>query len=121
MNETVYQSSPEKEYYFREGCFILELLNDPARPELSIARARVTPGTETRPHRLKGTIERYVIQAGKGRVFLGKDSEGHAVGPGDVVVIAAETTQSIRNDGKEDLVFLAICTPRFDSVNYAEV
>jgi mannose-6-phosphate isomerase-like protein (cupin superfamily) len=35
------------------------------------------------------------------------------VGPGEVVVIPAGTPQRIAAIGGEDLVFLAICTPRF--------
>lgn len=120
MNEVVQRSDEEREFYFREGCYVLEMLNDPSHPELSIARARVKGGGTTRPHRLRDTWERYVIQCGAGRVFLGGDDEGVPVGPGDVVLIAPGQTQSIRNEGEEDLVFLALCTPRFRPENYEE-
>ena len=44
----VHYSTPEtQEYFFDEGCHILEICNDAQHQELSIARARVTAGTET--------------------------------------------------------------------------
>jgi mannose-6-phosphate isomerase-like protein (cupin superfamily) len=108
-----------REYFFQEGCFILELLNDPADPQASIARARVPPGVTTRWHRLRGTVERYAIVSGSGAVSVG-DAPAAAVGPGDVVLIPAMTRQRIANTGAEDLVFLAVCTPRFEPENYLE-
>ena len=63
-------------------------------------------------HRLRGTVERYVILEGRGRVEAG-DLPAADVGPGDVVVIPPMCRQRIANDGDGDLVFLAICSPRF--------
>jgi mannose-6-phosphate isomerase-like protein (cupin superfamily) len=117
MTRHVHSTQQDREYFFEEGCFILELLNDPADPAASIARARVPAGTETRWHRLRDTTERYVIVSGEGLVSVG-DAAPERVGPGDVVLIPAMTPQRIRNTGTEDLVFLAICTPRFEPRNY---
>lgn len=117
MNRHVYRSLQDREYFFEEGCFILELLNDPADPAASIARARVPPGTTTLWHRLRATTERYVIASGEGLVSVG-DAAPERVGPGDVVLIPPMTRQRIHNTGTEDLVFLAICTPRFEPGNY---
>ena len=119
MTDHVFPLREEREYFFAEGCFILELLNDPADPAASIARARVPPGVTTRWHRLRGTTERYVITAGEGEVGVG-DAPPAAVRPGDVVLIPPMTQQRIRNTGRVDLVFLAVCTPRFDPENYLE-
>ena len=47
-----------EEYFFDEGCHIIELLNADDDPDVSIARARVEPGGVTRWHRLAGTVER---------------------------------------------------------------
>lgn len=105
------------EYYFVEGCFITELSNSGADPDVSIARARVEPGVTTRWHRLAGTTERYVIVEGRGYVEI----EGLApreVADGDVVVIPPLAAQRICNTGAGDLVFLAICSPRFVESNY---
>lgn len=109
----------DAEYFFREGCWILEQLNDDADPQASIARARVTPGVSTRPHRLIDTTERYVILAGRGLAQVGNEPE-FPVRPGDVVLIPPGVVQSISNDGDTDLVFLAVCTPRFRPENYRE-
>jgi len=120
MKEAVIHTDPETEYYFEEGCFILELLNTPEDPKISIARARVEPGVSTVRHRLSGIEERYVILKGRGRVDVG-DLPPQTVVPGDVVQIPANCPQCITNVGDEDLIFLAICTPRFTSATYHTV
>jgi oxalate decarboxylase/phosphoglucose isomerase-like protein (cupin superfamily) len=43
------------------------------------------------------------------------------VGPGEVVLIPPSARQRIANTGKEDLVFLAICTPRFRQEAYEDL
>ena len=105
------------EYYFDEGCFITELSNMAEDEQASIARARVEPGVTTKWHYLRDTTERYVILEGTGSVELG-DLESKQVNAGDVVVIPAEVRQRISNIGDGDLIFLAICSPRFEETNY---
>ncbi|MFW5970221.1 MAG: cupin domain-containing protein [Halofilum sp. (in: g-proteobacteria)] len=100
------------EYYFEERCHITEWWNTAADEAVSIARARVEPGVTTRLHRLRGVTERYVILEGAGRVTVA-DGAPETVGPGAVVVIPPDASQRIANTGATDLVFLAICTPRF--------
>ncbi|MEJ2534599.1 MAG: cupin domain-containing protein [Gammaproteobacteria bacterium] len=106
------------EYWFEEGCHILELLNDPEDPHLSIARARVPAGATTRWHRLAGTTERYLVLSGRGEAWVG-DAGPLPVGPGDLVLIPPGARQRVRATGPEELVFLAICTPRFRRENYS--
>lgn len=118
-NGFVLPYAPEKEYYFKEGCFILELLNDSDDALCSIARARVEPGKTTRWHRLRGTSERYLIQEGEGLVEYANVRQRVSVG--DVVVIPENIPQRIHNAGKDMLVFLAICTPRFLPENYTDI
>ncbi len=112
LKPDIRRATPEEEYYFKEGCHILELSNTPADPELSIARARVAPGVSTRLHRLIGITEYYVILQGQGLVSL-DGQPPRQVRPSDVVVIPPRCTQQITNTGPDDLVFLAICSPRF--------
>jgi mannose-6-phosphate isomerase-like protein (cupin superfamily) len=100
------------EYFTPELCHINELSNTADDPAASIARARVAPGVTTRWHRLNATTERYVILEGRGRVEIG-DLRPLDVGPGDVVLIPPRCRQRITNVGTGDLVFLAICSPRF--------
>ena len=120
MSDFLFQSAESDEYYFEEGCHILELLNDPRDPAVSIARARVPVGVTTRWHELEGTVERYLIQSGVGRVEVG-DAPARDVGPGDVVLIPAGVRQRIHNPGPESLVFLAVCSPRFEARNYRDL
>lgn len=96
----------------KERCDIAELSNTEDDPELSVARARVAPGVTTRWHRLEGIAERYVILEGRGRAELGGLPPQDLL-PGDVLRIAPDQAQRITNTGTEDLVFLALCTPRF--------
>jgi mannose-6-phosphate isomerase-like protein (cupin superfamily) len=121
MNEQgeVKSYQPGREYFFQEGCFINELSNDSGDPAVSIARARVEPGNITRWHYLRGITERYVIVSGTGVVETG-DLPGTQVSAGDVVSIPPGVRQRIRNVGKDELVFLAICTPRFQQENYVD-
>jgi mannose-6-phosphate isomerase-like protein (cupin superfamily) len=119
-NEAIRRIRPEQEYYTPEGCFVLELSNTPDDPQVSIARARVAPGVTTRWHRLSGTAERYVILEGKGRVEVG-DLPAQEVAPGDVVFIPPSRRQRITNIGRADLIFLAICTPRFTNQAYEDI
>ncbi|MEM7209996.1 MAG: cupin domain-containing protein [Pseudomonadota bacterium] len=112
--------SESREYYFDEGCHILELSNTPDDPEVSIARARVEPGVTTRLHRLVNTTERYVILQGEGRVDIG-DNDPIDVVRGDVIRIHAGVSQRITNTSSEDLIFLVICNPRFVPDCYVDI
>jgi mannose-6-phosphate isomerase-like protein (cupin superfamily) len=120
MKESIRRIDPGAEYHTDELCFINELSNTPDDPALSIARARVPPGVVTRWHRLIGTAERYVILEGRGRVDVGALAP-EDVGPGDVVIIPPMVPQRIANLGSGDLVFLAICTPRFLPEVYEDI
>jgi mannose-6-phosphate isomerase-like protein (cupin superfamily) len=121
MRDTRIQHNADTaEYFFDEGCHITEWLNDPADPDLSIARARLPAGASTRWHRLHGISERYLLLSGSGRVEV----EGLAateVGPGDVVLIPPGHAQRIHALGEEELVFLALCTPRFEQACYEDI
>jgi mannose-6-phosphate isomerase-like protein (cupin superfamily) len=119
MKEIIRRTKHDTETETKERCFIIEVSNTIDDPELSIARARVEPGITTRWHRLKGTIERYVILQGKGLVEVG--SLKQEIGPGDVVIIPPLCPQRIKNIGKDDLIFYCICTPRFMGDNYEDI
>jgi mannose-6-phosphate isomerase-like protein (cupin superfamily) len=117
--KVIHRFQPQTEFYTDEGCHIVELLNAADDAGCSIARARVLPGVTTRLHCLRGTIERYVILQGEGRVEVAQ-APPTAVRALDVVVIPAGAPQRIENTGAADLVFLCICTPRFEQRNYAD-
>ena len=117
MEPQILHANASDEYFTEERCHILELSNSPADAGLSIARARVEPGVTTALHRVIDTVERYVIQRGSGRVEVEGREPGN-VGPNDVVIIPAGATQRITNTGESDLVFLAICTPKFVPERY---
>ncbi|MBT8439287.1 MAG: cupin domain-containing protein [Gammaproteobacteria bacterium] len=106
-----------KEYFFQEGCYITEFWNENSDEQVSVAQARLAAGETTKPHALKNTIERYLIVAGEGVVYIGENPP-QSVSKDDVVYIPASTSQSIKNTGDTELVFLAICTPRFKEGNY---
>ena len=120
MNASIRTPDPSAEFPTGERCRILELSNIPDDPDLSIARARVEPGVTTRLHRLAGIAERYVLLAGRGRAEIG-DLPPQDVGPGDVVLIPPGCPQRIANLGSTELVFLALCTPRFRPEAYEDI
>ena len=111
---------PAAEYFFAEGCFITEWWNTSADEAVSVARARVKPGVTTRWHRLRDATERYLILEGRGRVEVG-DGPPEEVGPGAGVLIPPGVRQRITNMGDADLIFLAICTPRFTLAGYEDL
>ena len=117
MLEKILKPSLKDEFYTDEKCYILESSNLADDEALSIARARVLPGVTTAWHRLKKQAERYYILSGTGRVEVGSLSPEN-VKVGDVVIIPPMCKQRITNIGNDDLVFLAICTPRFEVEDY---
>ena len=120
MKAFIKQKIHNKEYYTDEKCFITELSNSADDPELSIAQARVEPGVTTRWHRLKGITERYCIISGSGLVEVG-ELPAQTVNAGDVVLIPPVCRQRITNNGSCDLIFLALCTPRFINEAYESI
>jgi len=117
---TICRWDQDGEFYTPERCYITELQNKDTDPACSIARARVRPGVTTRLHALRGTTERYVILEGQGAVEI--DGRGPVtVSPLDVVHIPPGVSQRITNKGSSDLIFLCICTPRFQRENYLDL
>jgi mannose-6-phosphate isomerase-like protein (cupin superfamily) len=105
------------EFYTDERCYINELSNSQHDNDCSIALARIEPGITTEVHQLRGTIERYVILEGQGKIESGSLA-GTLVTKFDTIVIPADEEQSITNTGSSDLLFLCVCTPRFQQKNY---
>jgi len=120
MKALVRKLDAAAEFATPERCYINELSNIADDEAVSIARARVTPGDTTRWHRLEGIAERYVILEGEGLVEVG-DLAPQIVSAGDVVLIPPSCRQRIANVGDADLVFLAICTPRFRPAAYIDI
>lgn len=120
MKPAIQRLADHPEYWFEEGCHIVEVSNHDDDPQASIARARVPAGGTTRWHALTGIAERYLVVAGRGRVEVG-ELPPQDVGPGDVVLIPPGVRQRIANPGPEDLVFFAVCTPRFRVEAYVDV
>ena len=120
MKEAIKRITPDAEFFTPEQCYILELSNTPEDSEASIARARILPGVSTRWHKVIDTAERYVILQGQGIVEIGELAP-QEVGAGDVVLIPPSCPQRITNNGTDELVLLAICTPRFLQENYLDI
>lgn len=120
MHAEVKKLSDYREYWFAEGCYIVEIANDQGDEHLSIARARVPPASSTKYHMLDGVQERYIITGGTGRVEVGKHLS-QEVNPGDIVRIPQNTSQRITNTGSEDLLFFVVCTPPFTPECYVSL
>ncbi|PHS26953.1 MAG: cupin [Robiginitomaculum sp.] len=104
-----------QEFWTDERCFITELVNHDACPELSLATGRVEAGVTTQLHAL-GVEEVYTIKEGAGRLEV--DGGAIQVGIGDSVRIAAGLAQRITNTGDGDLIFYLVCRPRFEPKTY---
>jgi len=120
MQAKIKHFDASKEYYIDEGCYIVEVSNSNDDPNLSIARVRVDAGVTTKLHHLVNTIERYIILEGEAVVEVGNLPQQN-LKQGDVVIIPPESKQRITNVGLTDLIFLAICTPRFKPEAYKEI
>ncbi len=114
------QQDSGNEFFTTEKCYITEISNSSDDPDVSIARARVVSGVTTHWHRLRETTERYCILSGEGLMEVG-NLPPQKVYAGDVVLIPPMCRQRITNIGSKDLVFLAICTPRFSSDQYEDI
>jgi len=113
----VKKSNVDTEFKTKERCYIVETANDSGDELVSISRARVEPGVTTAWHKLKGVAERYIIISGQGRVEI-NDLDPIDVFEGDVVRIPEDTPQRITNTGQIDLIFYAVCSPRFQTSCY---
>jgi len=107
------------EVWTSERCYITELLNEPALPDVSVARTRVEPDVTTELHSLD-VLEVYVIECGRGLMRVG-DAAPWPVGPGDTVTIPAHAPQQITNCGDSDLIFQCVCVPRFKRASYTSL
>lgn len=112
MRPEVKKNNVATEFETEERCYIAETANDSGDEFVSISRARVEPGVTTAWHKLKGVTERYIIISGQGRVEI-NDLDPIDVFEGDIVRIPADTPQRITNTGQSDLIFFAVCSPRF--------
>jgi len=121
MKYSLKATAPE-EYFFKEGCYIVEDYNRAEDADVSVATARLTPGTTTRWHDLRFTQERYVILEGEGLAELMIDGQIHQfrLTVGESLRIPPSIPQRITNTGLNDLKFLAVCTPRFNPDNYQD-
>lgn len=120
MKPLILHAADAAEFFTEERCFISEVSNDNCDDNLSIARARVEAGVTTAWHRLHDVEERYLIISGKGMVEIGEIPPAPVIA-GDVVRIPAGTCQRITNTGKTDLIFYALCTPRFTPECYIDL
>lgn len=120
MQPKIKRMADVNEFETKERCFISEIANDPEDEQVSIARARVKPGEVTAWHKLLGITERYIITKGRGIVEVA-DCPATPVKVGDVVIIPPGSPQRIRNVGDTNLVFFAVCTPRFIEDAYVDL
>jgi len=100
-----------EEFVSGDNCRLREYFN-PLKEKMelnySLAHAIVKPGETTFKHKLKSS-EVYFILKGKGIMRI--DEKQKEVKENDVIYIPPNSVQSIKNNGEEDLVFLAIVEP----------
>lgn len=116
MHNAKYSFGNNQESWYRERCFIRELVNTPEIEEFSLAETRVEPGVRTELHKLD-VNEWYVIRNGTGKMQV-DGKPWFDVSPGDVIPIPANVSQRIENTGTDDLKFECVCLPRFTVAGY---
>jgi mannose-6-phosphate isomerase-like protein (cupin superfamily) len=89
---------------------ILDRTNSAATNQ-SLAEATLLPGAETEEHRHPQAEEIYYVLRGRGLISV--EGERREVGPGDAILIPPGTRHTIRNIGREPLVFLCCCAPPY--------
>lgn len=120
MLPKIVKANSLKEILTPEGCYLYENYGiSQGDSKVSIARARVKSGVTTKPHRLEGIQEIYLITKGKGVVNIEGLNQAE-VEEGDSVIIPPGKSQQITNKSKTDLVFYCICTPSFKQECYSE-
>jgi len=112
--------SVTENWFAEEACYIQEIGNTPDDPDVSIARVRISASGRTHWHRLQKVTERYLIISGTGSVEIG-ELPPRQVTAGDLVSIPPDTRQRITNTGSDDLLFYAICSPRFTPACYEKL
>jgi len=75
----------------------------------SLAWILISPGKSSAPHYHKISQETYFILSGRG--WMQVDGKEYVLGPNQACTIEPGEIHQIMNQGKEDLVFLAVCVP----------
>jgi mannose-6-phosphate isomerase-like protein (cupin superfamily) len=96
-----------------DGSIIRELAS-PRNSSLtrhSLAEIRHPPGTASAEHYHTVAEEVYFVLEGRGEIRI--DGATHAIGPGDVVVIAPGERHKVWPVGEGDLVMAVTCVPAY--------
>jgi len=104
------------EFWTSERCYIYELMNEESIEDISLAVARVETGVTTQLHSLKNIKEILIFRKGTGIVEI--NGIGQRVKPNDTIIVPANTSQRVTNDGQVDLEFYCLCRPRFQIASY---
>lgn len=87
---------------------VLHPKNDLIDLPYSIAYATIAPGKSSLPHTLTGS-ETYIFTAGQGMITVNDITQ--KVGPGVVVLVPENASQSVENQGDKDLCFYCMVAP----------
>lgn len=105
------------EFAAADGTLLKEILHPDKAPldlRYSLVRAILPAGKSCRKHSLT-TSEVFYIIRGKGEMHI--DDEVKAISQGDTVYIPPNSKQFIKNNGSEELEFLAIVDPAWKIEN----
>lgn len=83
-------------------------------PNFALRRFRLAAGASVPKHTNTVEHEQYVLH---GEYVVGIDEEEHLVGPGDSLLIPADTVHWYRNEGAEDAAFLCAVPNGEDSID----
>ncbi len=112
----IFRQKDAKVLYAQDGTILREIFH-PAHTGIntsySLAHARLLPGELSTQHSLNKSSELYYILKGDGMMHI--DEEVSRVTKDNVVFIPAGSQQWIENSGDEELIFLCIVSPPWQS------
>jgi mannose-6-phosphate isomerase-like protein (cupin superfamily) len=88
---------------------VLHPKNDGQDIGYSLAHASLAAGEASKPHRLQGRSETYILQQGSGRAWV--EGQSYDMEAGDTLFIPAGAEQYIENTGSEPLTFWCVVCP----------
>jgi len=88
---------------------VLHPKNDGVNFGFSLAHASLQAGQSSKPHRLHGRSETYILQSGRGSAYI--DGTVYEMEAGDTLFIPAGAEQYIKNTGEAPLQFWCIVYP----------
>ena len=92
---------------------LIGLYSEPKNPRHGVAQITLPPGKGAAKHYHPKAEESYYMMSGTAQMILGEEQS--VLSSGDAILIPTGVPHKIWNETEQDVVFLAICLPSWDS------